>query len=336
MKMSDVLVEESRGEIVENVHRGRICGVNDKGEVVYLVGDIEQPTFFRSSAKPLQALPAVARGVQEQFGLTDAELALMAASHRGESFHIEALESLSRKIGLVEDNLVCLPTYPLSPEERDSLFKDDNPKRRIYHNCSGKHFGIMALCKMLGVGTDDYWEKEHPAQQEILQTVSVLADYPIEHIQLGVDGCGVPVFALPLKNIATAYMKLACPDLIEDASLRAAVQRLTEAMNAEPQMIGGSNQICSTLLRDSNIVAKGGAMGVYCFGLKEERLGFALKVSDGSQDEWPLIVATILQQIGYRKQETIDSMLQLAVQKVMNDNNRIVGENKAVFRLQQV
>ncbi|KIL37680.1 asparaginase [Cohnella kolymensis] len=331
--MIETLVEEYRGNVLENTHSGRICGVNERGEVVYSIGDVEQLTYLRSSAKPLQALPSIQRGVQEKYNLTDIELALLGASHRGEPFHIEALESLSRKVGLNEDNLICLPTYPLNPDARDRLFKSDHPKRKIYHNCSGKHFGIMSLCKLLAVEIDNYWEREHAAQQEILKTVSIMSGYPADHISLGVDGCGVPVFALPLRNIAQAYMTLACPDLIENVALGKAVQTLTRIMNEQSRMIGGTDQICSTLLQDPNIVAKGGAKGIYCFGLKNERLGFALKVSDGSEEEWPLIVAGILQQIDYSNQSTINNMLRLSSQKVINDNNRIVGENKISFHL---
>jgi L-asparaginase II len=331
--MTDVLIEEYRDSVLENVHRGRICGVNERGEVKYAIGDIERLTFLRSSAKPIQALPAIIRGLQEKYGLTDKEQTLLAASHRGETFHIEALESLSRKIGLSESDLLCLPTYPLAPERRDDLLIHNQEKRRIYHNCSGKHFGIMALCKMLGVSIENYWEREHPAQREILKTVSVLSGVPQDQISLGVDGCGVPVFALPLKNIAQAYLRLACPDLIADGELREAVRKLTRLMNENPEMIGGTRQICSTLLTDPNIVSKGGAKGVYCFGLKEERLGFALKISDGSEEEWPLIVAGILQQIGYKNKDTIEKMLELATGKIINDNNRVVGENRIAFHL---
>jgi L-asparaginase II len=331
--MTDILIEEYRDSILENIHRGCICGISERGEVRYAIGDIERLTFLRSSAKPIQVLPAIIRGLQEKFELTDKEQTMMAASHRGEPFHIEALESLSRKIGLSENDLLCLPTYPLDPERRDDLLIHNKKKRRIYHNCSGKHFGIMALCKMLGVSIEQYWHREHPAQREILKAVSILSGVPQHQVRMGVDGCGVPVFALPLKNIAQAYLRLACPDLITDGEFREAVRKLTRLMNENYEMIGGTRQICSTMLTDPNIVAKGGAKGVYCFGLKEERLGFSLKISDGSEEEWPLIVAGILQQISYKNKDTIDKVLELATRKIINDNNHVVGENRIAFHL---
>jgi L-asparaginase II len=133
--------------------------------------------------------------------------------------------------------------------------------------------------------------------------------------------------------MATAYLKLACPELIADHEIRTAVQTIVRRMNKHPEMIAGTGRICSALLMDSNIIAKGGAKGIYCFGLKKERLGFAFKVLDGSEDEWPLIAAAILEQIGYDRQETINRMYELAPLVVRNDNNRIVGRNQAVFTL---
>lgn len=160
-----------------------------------------------------------------------------------------------------------------------------------------------------------------------------LADYPKEQVQLSVDGCGFPVFALPLKNLAIAYLKLACPDLIEDQKTREAVERVTGWMTSSPEIIASHNFICTALLMDENIIAKGGAMGVYGFALKRERLSFSLKVLNGSEFVWPLIIASILEQIQYDNQETIDRLHTLAPKAIKNDNQLVVGEKRPVFVL---
>ncbi|MBP1994079.1 asparaginase [Paenibacillus eucommiae] len=336
MAEAEVLVEEYRGGSLENVHEGHICGVMPNGEVKYAVGNPLHRTFLRSSAKPIQAIPAIVHGVDERYLLDEPEVAMMAASHRAEPIHVAALESMMLKTGVREEQLVCHPTYPLSASARHELIARAGQERRIYHNCSGKHLGVLALCRKMGYSTEDYWHQEHPVQQEILRTMAMMADMRQDEITVGTDGCGFPVAAIPLQNLAAAYLKLACPDLIADPAVRTAVEKISGVMHRNNRMISGTGLICPELLADNNIVAKGGAKGVYCFGLREERLGFALKVMDGSEDEWPLIVASILEQIGYRRKETIDRLYTLYPVDIRNDNNKLVGRNETVFELKTV
>ncbi|MBO7743259.1 asparaginase [Paenibacillus sp. MWE-103] len=331
--MEEALVREYRGGIEECVHAGHVCGVNDKGDIQYRVGDPKAVAFLRSAGKPFQAIPVVRHGADAAFGLTDAEGAVMIGSHRAEPFHVEALEGIMRKTGIGEEQLICHPTYPLSAYATERLLRANLPKRAIYHNCSGKHLGILALCKAMGYPMESYGEPDHPVQREILETLAYLAGIPAESIGLGTDGCGFPVFAMPLDALATAFLKLACPDLIADAAIRTAVETIVRRMNAHGEMVAGTDRICSSLLLDPNIVAKGGAKGVYCFGLKRERLAFAFKVLDGSEDEWPIVTASVLEQIGYGNRETIDRMHALAPLDIRNDNGRAIGRNQAVFTL---
>lgn len=327
------LVEEYRGGVLENVHLGVLCGVSDQGEVIYEVGNAEHMTFLRSAAKPFQAIPVMKQNIAEKYGLTAAEAAMFAASHRGETYHIEALESIMAKTGLKEEQLLCCPTYPLNDEPKFALMRENKPPRKLYHNCSGKHLGILAAAREMGLPTETYWQPSHPLQQDILHTLADMAEYPVDQIKVGVDGCGFPIFALPLKSIATAYLKLACPELIHDAETREAVQRMVRYMHAAPDSIASHQFICSELLRDDNIVAKGGAKGVYCFSLIRERVAFALKVIDGSETPWPIAVASILEQIGYSNQATIDRLYTVVPKEIKNDNHIVVGERRAAFTL---
>ena len=193
--------------------------------------------------------------------------------------------------------------------------------------------GILTLCIDMECDKKDYWDINSPAQQEILSHISMISGYPREDIKIGTDGCGVPVFGMPMKNLAKAYMTMACPDTIEDELTRNAVIKITKLMNENYEMVSGTNLICSLLLMDDNIVAKGGAKGVYCFGLKEERLGFSIKIIDGSEDEWPLIVASILEQIDYKNKDTINRLRKIFPSVIVNDNNKIVGESIVKFKL---
>lgn len=330
---SVVLIEETRAGLVENVHYGMICGVNDRLETAYHVGDQNHYTFYRSALKPIQAIPVFLSNIISKYGLTREEEAMFTASHRGESYHIGALESMLGKLHVKEEDLFCPPSYPLNKKPKEDMLWRNLEKRRIYHNCAGKHMGFVSVCRENGWPVEGYWEVEHPLQQEILRILSVLSELSVSEITAGKDGCGVPVFAIPLKNMAITYLKLACPDLIQDSLLQKAVMEMTSVMNEHPLMVASEKFICSILLQDANIVAKGGAQGVYCFGLKKERLGFALKVLNGSEDVWPNVVASILEQINYENKETIENLRKLKPSIVRNDAGVEVGKVNEKFSL---
>ena len=334
--LGKVLVEESRGGWLECAYTGHIVGVNEQAETLFHVGDPDYVSFMRSSSKPVQALPALLAGVPEHYGLSEEEIVLMTASHRAQQFHVQALESFIKKTGITEDQFVCKPTYPLNGAARDERIANGQPPRSLYHNCSGKHLGVLALCKMMGWPTDNYAEPEHPVQQKVLRLMSQLADVPARQIKLGTDGCGFPVYAIPIRNIALLYLRLACPDLIADEEVRRAITRLTGLMNKHPFYVSGTELICPTLLQDPNIVAKGGAKGIYCFGLREQRIGIAFKVMDGSEDQWPIIAADILEQIQYPTTATIERLKKLSPAETKNDNARVVGIRKPAFTLEWV
>lgn len=330
------LVLEFRGGMVENVHYGHIVGVDETGAVRYVAGDPDFATFMRSAAKPIQALPFFMERLDEKLGFTEREQAIMMASHRALPYHVDAVDGMLSKLGLTEERLVCKPTYPLDAGARDSLVAERKPQRRVYHNCSGKHLGVLAYCKAMGYPLEGYYSPDHPAQRRILEVAAELAECRVEEIRLGTDGCGFPVFGLPLRSMATAFLKLACPDRIADPAMRRAAERVGALMNAQPNMISADYLICPNLLKDPNIIAKGGAKGVYCFGLREERLAFALKVTDGSEEEWPIVVASMLEQIGYRHTETIERLRRIGPRDIVNDNGLVIGENRSVFRLREV
>ncbi|WP_433944092.1 asparaginase [Paenibacillus sp. SN-8-1] len=328
-----VLVQEFRAGILECAHSGHISIVNEKGDVVYSAGDPDFVAFTRSSAKPFQAIPAIRAGLINHYHLTGEEVAIMTASHRSQEVHVQTLERLSGKIDIGEHCLVCAPSLPLDETAREELLRADGQRRRLFHNCSGKHFGVLAYCKMMGYPLQGYDNPKHPVQQEIIDTLASLAEMPKEDIGLGTDGCGFPVFALPLSSLARAYLKLACPDQIQDAATREAVVKITAAMNAHPVLVGGSDRVDSILLQDSNIVAKGGFKGVYCFSLKKERLGVALKILDGSEEEWGLVVLRILEQLDYNNEATLARLRAAFSKEILNDAGRKVGYAEANFEL---
>ena len=320
-----VLVSEYRGNVLENEHLGVVCAINENKEVIFEKGDITHPTFYRSAMKPIQAIPVFSTDAIEKYHITSEEAALFTASHRGESYHQKALESLLTKLNLQESQLICGPSYPLNDEPKHECIWHHQEKRKLLHNCSGKHLGLMAAARENGWDVDSYYELEHPLQQSILTHLSQLAEVNKDEIGKGTDGCGVPVFAVPLYNMALSYLKFVCPEMIADDTTRQAVERIGQVMNENPRIIASHQFVCTSLLEDDNIIAKGGAQGVYCFALRKEKVSFALKVLSGSELVWPILIAGLLEKINYANKETIQRLYNLRELKNYNDNGKVIG-----------
>lgn len=323
-----VIVEEHRGGKVENLHQGIICVVNDKKEVIYEKGNIESHVYYRSAMKPIQAIPIFKTDIIEKYKLNQQEAALFTASQRGEKYHQEALESLMKKLGLSEELLICGASYPLNDEPKEQYIWDHKPKRKLLHNCAGKHLGFLAYAKEKGLDLASYDDPNHPLQKEILEQLVNLSETPVDQINKGVDGCGAPVYGVPLKNMAISYLKFVAPELIRDNQTAQAVTKIGDVMNAHPEIVASHNFICSVLLEDDNIIAKGGAQGVYCLSLKKERVSIALKVLSGSELVWPVLVADILEKLNYSNKKTIKNLLAIRPKEILNDSGKPIGETK--------
>ncbi len=318
---------------MENVHYGQMSAVNLAKEEFVSVGQDYEPVYFRSAAKPFQAIPIFMTDFIEKYEITSTESALFLASQRGEIYHQEALTSLLEKIPVCENDLICAASYPLNEEPKTLYIQQGFQKRKLLHNCAGKHLGFLTACLANGYNFEQYCHPDHPLQQMIKKYIAYLSDYDEGKIRTGIDGCGAPVFAVPLKNMAIAYLKLARPELIDNDQVREAVKKLTTVMNQENQIIAAQNFICTALLKDPNIVAKGGAQGVYCFALRNEGVSFALKIMNGSESPWPNVIASVLEQIQYSNVETIERIKALSPSFVRNDAGHEVGEIVSTIKI---
>ncbi|MCC6818946.1 MAG: asparaginase [Bacteroidia bacterium] len=183
-----ILVEVSRGGVLESFHRGVICIVDQNDQIVYSLGDTQQICFPRSALKFLQQIPLLTSGAVEKYGFTEKEIALFCGSHNGESEHVETVRSILSKIGLDESYLQCGPQMPTLKDDQYHLIKNDLPALRIHNNCSGKHAGFLAYCVFKGWSTDNYIDPEHPLHKEILDVIAEFHRYPKELIVQGIDG----------------------------------------------------------------------------------------------------------------------------------------------------
>jgi L-asparaginase II len=252
------------------------------GEAIDSLGDPKAFICLRSAAKPFQALPLVFSGAADAFGITAEELAVVCASHSAEPPHLAAVRSILGKAGLCEDDLQTGAHPPMHALAAARLARTGERPRPIHGNCSGKHAGMLATCTYAGWDHLTYRDPEAPLQRLIRRTVAKLCGLEPEAVLLAGDGCGVPVFALPLENLALGFARLAAggaEDFPED--LLEAVRRARNAMRAHPFMVAGTGRFDTQVIEETDLVAKSGAEGVFAAG-SPEGWGLALKISDGS------------------------------------------------------
>jgi L-asparaginase II len=270
----------TRGALVESVHRGRLVLCDPDGNVLEAVGDPEAYIYARSSAKPFQALPLVLSGAADVFGLTDRELAVTCASHNAEEPHLAAVRSILEKAGLTEDDLQSGAHLPLYEPEADKLIRSGEEPRPIHGNCSGKHAGMLAVCVHEGYDTVSYLEPSHPLQRRILGLIAEVCGLREDEVLIAGDNCGVPAFALPLRNFATGLARIATGKVLPD-ELALAALRIGDAMRDNPFMVAGTGRFDTELMQSTNLLVKGGAEAVLAVG-SQEGWGMALKISDGA------------------------------------------------------
>src|SRR5438067_3908358 len=201
----------TRGPAVESIHYGSVAVVDRSGRLMYSAGDPHALTFTRSALKPVQALPFVAAGGVPKFGYSNAQVALLCASHSGEPRHVEAVADMLAKSGSSAADLQCGTHAPGFYEARGDV-PPPPPYSPLAHNCSGKHAGMLAYCAMCSQSKADYLHFDHPLQQAIRAAVAELTGVPAETLVSGIDGCSAPNYAVPLAGLALAYARLAAPD----------------------------------------------------------------------------------------------------------------------------
>ena len=311
------IVETVRGGTVESRHRVSAAAVDAEGRLVAWTGDPDLVTYWRSCAKLVQVLPLITDGGADSLGITDAEIAVACASHNGEPRHVEVVAGLLARVGCTEEDLACGAHASLAPAVAREMAARGEKPRRIQSNCSGKHAGMLALARFHGWPTAGYRDPAHPVQRRMLREVAQWTGIPESGLALGVDGCGVVSFAMPLRNMALTYARLAsraepAGDGLWVAGSGAAARttthnpqptnrfsaadRVLHAITADPFLVAGTGRLCTEVIAGSGgrVVAKVGAEGVYCAALTEARLGLALKVEDGdAESARPALLATL-------------------------------------------
>jgi L-asparaginase II len=317
---SPVLAEVIRSGFLESRHRGVIAGLRADGSTALSAGAVDEPFFPRSSNKPLQAAGMLRCGLD----LSGELLALAAASHSGEDFHVAGVRRILAGAGLTEDALQCPPGLAMDEDAQRAMILAGAEPDRIHFNCSGKHAAMLATCVAAGWPTQTYRDPEHPLQVAIAARVSELAGEPVAAI--GVDGCGAPLLAISATGLARAFRALV---LAEPGTPE---RRVADAMRAYPAWTSGTHRPERQLMEAvPGLLIKAGAEGVDAFALADGRAA-AIKIEDGSQRARTPITVAVLGELGVARVPGADlaTLADLATVPVTG-GGRLVGEVRATL-----
>jgi len=331
--MSEVLLHYTRAGKVEDIHRGDIVAVDTAGNIVDFVGDAHKKMFWRSAAKPFQALPFVKRGGLDKFSISPKELAILVSSHSGEPMHVELIEMVLGKLGLTTEVLDCGPARPMSGKAAKELTENRQKPQPVHNACSGKHSGMLALCQMLGIAVEGYTKPEHEVQKIMHKAVAMAADVPADQLEIGIDGCGVPVFYLPLYNMALAYARLAAPEKGNWGENEPAVRKIRDAMSGYPEIVAGTGRIDTIVshITKGRIIAKIGANAVYCLCAKDKGIGVAFKIEDGSYGAINPAVIGVLERLQLVNEEEYAQLIEKFPPVLKNHRGDVIGTIETMF-----
>ncbi len=324
-----VLVEVTRGPVVESRHRGAVAVVDGDGSVVMRLGDIDRPVFPRSASKAMQALALVESGAADAYGFGNRELALACASHSAEPAHVALAEAMAARAGLSEVDFECGSHWAFDQSVLiDQARKGEKPNQ-LHNNCSGKHAGFLCLACHAGVDHRGYTRYDHGVQQMIRDTVSALTGDPMGMDTCGTDGCSIPTYASPLIGLAHGFARMTTGVGLGPERAKAA-RRLIDACIAEPFYVAGTGRACTALMdaAPGRIFAKTGAEGVFCAAVPEQGLGIAVKCDDGSTRGAETMVAAVLAHLFTGDDAVEQRLSSLATKRLSNWNGITVGHLK--------
>jgi L-asparaginase II len=291
------LAAATRGAMVDAVHYGSVAVCDREGRVLHSAGNPRFMAPTRSALKPFQAIPLVAAGGVQRYGLTSPEVALMCASHSGEARHMAAAGSILAKAGNATSELQCGCHVP-GHYEISGTHPPPPPYSPLAHNCSGKHSGMLAWCVLCGAPKESYLAFEHPLQAAIRRSVAHFTGTAENELVWGVDGCSAPNYAVPLAGLATAFARLASAE--DDAQYGSAPRFLAEAMMLHPEMVSGNgrNDLAYMQAGRGDWVTKIGAEGIQAIGVRSRGIGIVVKVADGTKRALHPAVVAVLDQLG--------------------------------------
>ena len=323
------LVRVERNGVEEAVHPGHIVVAGGDGHVEVLIGDPDRITYFRSCAKPFQALASLRMGIATRFGLRPEHIAIMAASHNGEPRHIEVVRDLLQRSGVPESALQCGGHWPYYEPAAAVVRRQMDEPIAIFNNCSGKHAGMLAAARALGAPLEGYLDPAHPVQQRIRDAVIEFTAVDPTSVRFGTDGCSAPNPAVPLAAMARSFSGLLA------ARGDDAVRSVVDAMTGQPFLIGGTERFDSRLMEvtQGRLLAKGGAAGAHCTADRRSGLGLAIKLDSGDGTWVSVAVMAALEQLGWIDVAERAALAGFAEPDLRNYRRTVVGAVRPLLRL---
>lgn len=327
------LIELSRGGTLESLHFGAIAVVDHQGHVLASAGDPHWRTFSRSTLKALQALPFMQSGGPAHFGFESEQIALMCASHNGEDKHVAQTTRMLERAGLGTAALRCgchVPSYFGATETSppaDAVFD------QRHNNCSGKHAGFLSYCVQHGLALDDYIDPSHPLQTAIRRDVARATGMQESELRMGIDGCSAPNYALPLRNLAWGYARLASGT--RDGEFGGSFEQLANAMTRHPDLVSGTarNDLAFMTAGRGDWVTKVGADGVQVVASRSRGQAFAIKIIDASKPALFAATVEVLHLLGWLDEQQRTELEPWRAREIRNVRGLLVGERKPVFQL---
>ncbi|KAJ2967826.1 hypothetical protein NQ176_g9481 [Zarea fungicola] len=350
----DGYVVIDRNGVVENRHELHAVVVDSTGKLLFTVGDPNRITLIRSAAKPAQAVAIVETGALEKYGMDEADLAIMCASHSSEPRHAERAGRILAKAGNCEANLRCGGHPSVMPERYRAWLRSGFEPTPVWSNCSGKHSGMLAAARAIGAEVDDYHVLSHPLQQRVKQVTEDIARLPADQVMWAIDGCNMPAPAYPLIYLAhTNAAFAAAADTVARGdtavpSRQHNMARVFNAMSTYPEMVAGEGRFCTTLMEafGGKVIGKVGADACYGLGVREceetKRLGavgsvgIAAKIEDGNMDILYGAVAEILARLEIGTAEMRGSLDGFHIQPIKNTVGVVTGHVSYPFKLHAI
>ena len=294
-----LIVEATRGTMVESRHRVHALVCDARGSVIHGWGDLDMSIYPRSAIKPMQALPFIETGAADAVSASEAEIAFACASHNGEHHHLNLTNNWLARIGLDHHDLECIGHISSEEATSHAQLRANETITNAHNNCSGKHSGFLSTACHRGEPIEGYISKDHPVQQRMVKVLSEMGDCDLSNTAKGIDGCGIPVMGMPLSTLALASARMAVPDgLAPERAL--ACKRITSAMIAHPYNVAGQNRFDTNMMTAGKgaFATKTGAEGVHVGIFIKSGFGIAVKCEDGSKRATDVAMANILDMLG--------------------------------------
>ena len=333
-RVNPVLVEVTRGALVESRHRGAIAVVDSKGRLIGQWGDIGRPVYARSAIKSLQAIALLESGAARHFRLGDREIALACASHSGEARHTKAVGQWLGRLGLHERDLECGAQMPLHGPTAEKMIRGRAKPSSIHNNCSGKHAGFLATAVHLGEAHRHYIDFDHPVQQRVYRMLEEMSDTLLTRAPRGIDGCGIPVIGMSLRGMARAMARMAEPKGLGQVRSRA-IERIRKAIATQPFYVAGSGRFCTRVIGafGGKVLLKTGAEGVFTGVVPAMGLGIALKIDDGTTRAAEMAMMGLLHGLKLIDAKTAKALSGYYPVQLANRAGRRVGEIRPALAL---